>query len=256
MFDFCVLSNLLVYLAILIVSALLAPSSNDKSVYLHSALLQFFLLFVIPAAILKLSGRKIFDTYLVKTLSLKTTGIILLCGISSIPLLEELNFLQHAIFKVPAQGQEKIVHLLTGSSPFQVVVILLTMAILPAVCEESFFRGFLFSGFGGDQYAWSGIVLTSLLFGVFHLNPFTLLPSVMAGLLLGFLRAKTRSLLPPIIVHFLINGWSILVINTPLYKVLPWSIHLEPVPFVLIVSSALLLLWIVFRPRLEQSGNN
>jgi len=256
MFDSRVLSSLLVYMVVLIVSALLAPSSNDTSVYLHSALLQFFLLLVFPTAILRLSGRKIFDIYLVKSLSLKTTGILLLCGISAIPLLEEFNYLQYAIFKMPAQGQEKIVHLLTGSSPFQVVVILLTMAIFPAVCEESFFRGFLFSGFGGDQYAWRGIVLTSLLFGVFHLNPFTLLPTVMAGLLLGFLRAKTRGLLPPIILHFLINGWSILVINTPLYKVLPWSVHLEPVPFVLIISSALLLLWIVFRPRLEQSEKN
>ncbi len=92
------------------------------------------------------------------------------------------------------------------------VLILVTLALAPGVFEELFFRGFLFTSLRSTLGAWTTVVLTALLFGLFHvvaatvLAPERFLPSFLLGLVLGWVRLRTGSVLPCMVLHAVHNG--------------------------------------------------
>lgn len=84
---------------------------------------------------------------------------------------------------------------------------LFTLALMPAVCEEFFFRGCLqtfLTRHSGRQHlsVWTGAFIFSLL----HLDPVGFLPRLFLGALLGYVFATGRSLYPGILLHFLNNA--------------------------------------------------
>lgn len=91
-------------------------------------------------------------------------------------------------------------------------LLLATLALAPAVIEELCFRGFLFSSLLKVMPPGRTILLTSLLFGLFHvLTGNTLLierliPSTLLGLVLGWIAYRTGSVLPGMAMHFVHNG--------------------------------------------------
>jgi ABC-2 type transport system permease protein/sodium transport system permease protein len=93
-------------------------------------------------------------------------------------------------------------------------LIITTMAVLPAVFEELCFRGFLFGALRTRlSGAWT-VVASALVFGIFHeiLFPGRLLPSTFLGLVLGWVRLRTGSILPGILLHALHNGLLLSII--------------------------------------------
>jgi sodium transport system permease protein len=87
-------------------------------------------------------------------------------------------------------------------------LILLTLALAPAVFEELCFRGFLFGALRTRLTGGWTVIATAILFGVFHeiLFPGKLLPSTFLGLVLGWVRLRTGSVLPGILLHALHNA--------------------------------------------------
>ena len=92
------------------------------------------------------------------------------------------------------------------------VVLLLTLAVTPAVCEEFFFRGYLFRALRETMRPWKTIVVSAMLFGVFHvvttnaLSVERFLPSTIMGLVLGWICWRTGSVLPGMLLHACHNG--------------------------------------------------
>jgi ABC-2 type transport system permease protein/sodium transport system permease protein len=86
--------------------------------------------------------------------------------------------------------------------------ILVTFAIIPAVSEELCFRGFIFGALRTRLSGAATIVASALLFGIFHeiLYAGRLLPSTFLGLVLGWVRLRTRSVLPGMLLHALNNS--------------------------------------------------
>jgi len=90
-------------------------------------------------------------------------------------------------------------------------VILITMALGPAIAEEFFFRGFVLSSMH-KLSAFRAIIFSSLLFGLFHVMTGSvmtierLLPTTFLGLVLGFVAWRTQSLVPGVVLHSLHNG--------------------------------------------------
>lgn len=90
------------------------------------------------------------------------------------------------------------------------MIYLFTCALFAPVFEEIFYRGFVFPFLQSKLTSFWGIVLTSLFFGLSHFmnigNAFVLLLLfVFYGFVLTFIRYKTNSLIPPIVVHFIHN---------------------------------------------------
>jgi ABC-2 type transport system permease protein/sodium transport system permease protein len=103
------------------------------------------------------------------------------------------------------------------------VVVFLTIALAPAVFEEAFFRGYLFSALrsrASESLAGvaTTIVTTAIVFGAFHLiapNPLAserFVSSTLVGLVLGWLRWRTGTVLPGMLLHTLHNGLLIMLV--------------------------------------------
>jgi ABC-2 type transport system permease protein/sodium transport system permease protein len=89
---------------------------------------------------------------------------------------------------------------------------LLALAIVPAVCEELFFRGYLQTAFKAEMAGSLAVGLSSILFGLFHVIVRDALfferfaPSCFLGLVLGAICLKTGSIWPGMLLHCLHNG--------------------------------------------------
>ena len=83
---------------------------------------------------------------------------------------------------------------------------LFAFALLPALCEELAFRGFILTGLMRRLRPRNAILLSSFLFALFHMNVFQFLPSFLLGVVLGLLTVRSKSLFPAIMFHFLHNA--------------------------------------------------
>ncbi len=91
-------------------------------------------------------------------------------------------------------------------------LILLTSAVIPALAEEYFFRGYVLSAFRNRVTSMRAVLYSALIFGLFHVITGSMLslerffPSTLLGLFLGFVAIRTGSLWPGVLLHAIHNG--------------------------------------------------
>lgn len=88
--------------------------------------------------------------------------------------------------------------------------LVLLIGLLPAICEELAFRGFILNGLRRTGHKWGAIVLTSALFGIVHMLLQQSLSAFLVGIVIGYVAVKTNSLFPAMLFHFTHNSLAIL----------------------------------------------
>ncbi|AMV30716.1 ABC-2 family transporter protein [Pirellula sp. SH-Sr6A] len=96
-----------------------------------------------------------------------------------------------------------------SAAPF--VSVLLVMALLPAVCEELVFRGFIFSGLQRDSGHLRAVLLSAFLFGLSHGVLQQTISASLMGLLLGWIAYRTGGVACTIVFHFVHNSVSMFI---------------------------------------------
>ena len=89
------------------------------------------------------------------------------------------------------------------------LVALFAGVVAAPIAEELFFRGVAFNAWEREYGYWRALIFSSLLFAVIHLSLFSFLPILLLALLLGYVYARTRSLLTVIGIHATFNAISI-----------------------------------------------
>lgn len=84
------------------------------------------------------------------------------------------------------------------------------IAIMPTFIEEIGFRGILLQNYR-ESGVWRGILLSSVLFGLMHMNLNQMLYATVLGILMGLLVEATNSIFSSMLMHFLINGSNVLM---------------------------------------------
>lgn len=88
---------------------------------------------------------------------------------------------------------------------------LVVMALLPALCEEMFFRGtvqrYMYPIIGTHAAVW----ITAILFSAIHFQFFGFIPRAVMGAILGYTYLYSRSLWVPIAAHFANNALVVAV---------------------------------------------
>jgi sodium transport system permease protein len=123
------------------------------------------------------------------------------------PLVNQLRHLVEHWFPISSLIKESLGRMMSQSPGLGVD--LLVFALLPAICEELAFRGFILSGLEHQRRTHSAILLSALMFGFLHvlLSLFQqLFNATLLGIVLGLLAVRSRSLLPGILFHFLNNA--------------------------------------------------
>jgi len=95
-------------------------------------------------------------------------------------------------------------------------VMLLAIAVTPAVVEEVVFRGFIQAQYPGWPF-WRVAVMNGLLFGLIHMNFSQFFYAFFMGIAFAYMVHITRSLWAAIISHFFMNGF-----NVVMFRALSW----------------------------------
>jgi len=83
---------------------------------------------------------------------------------------------------------------------------LLLLMIIAPVTEELLFRGLILRGFLGRYSIRTSVLVSAVLFGLFHLNPWQLFGAVALGILVAWWSVETHSLLPCLLGHAFYNA--------------------------------------------------
>jgi membrane protease YdiL (CAAX protease family) len=95
------------------------------------------------------------------------------------------------------------------SSSIDIAFLFLSVAIVTPIAEELLFRGYILDSIKRMHGDWPAIIGSALLFALVHFNLFGMVPIIMAGVIYGWLRIKTGSLLPSIACHMM---WNLMVL--------------------------------------------
>jgi membrane protease YdiL (CAAX protease family) len=88
------------------------------------------------------------------------------------------------------------------------LISMVLIAVLPGLCEETSHRGLLLRGFANRLGTMRAVFLSSLLFGLMHLNIIQFFYAAVLGYFMALTVIATRSIWPAIILHFMNNGVS------------------------------------------------
>jgi membrane protease YdiL (CAAX protease family) len=89
-------------------------------------------------------------------------------------------------------------------NPGEVLVSILVIAIAPAICEEILHRGILLKAYE-NRGTMKAIVISGIMFGIFHFDITNLLGPIFLGILFGYYVVKTNSIFAAAIAHFMNN---------------------------------------------------
>lgn len=114
----------------------------------------------------------------------------------------------------------------------------LIVGLGPGLSEELWCRAFLGRGLAGRNGVAARLLMSSLFFGLIHIDPRQGSMAAVMGLILYFVYLTTRSLWMPMLVHFLNNSTSVLashVENNPIDQ------NPEEIPLVVFAAGAFLM---------------
>lgn len=143
-----------------------------------------------------------------------TLGLIVPPTLLLVPLLLlVMGWVQAAMTHfVPLSAWEEQGFARMGSNEF---ASLLAVCVLAPVLEEMLFRGIVLRGFLQRYSRATAIVGSAVLFGAVHLNMYQFMVGLVAGLILGWLYERTRSLIPCIALHGAYNTGATMLSEAP-----------------------------------------
>lgn len=170
---------------------------------------QFFIgvLPVLACIYIKGNAREIFKLNIPKGKDL-LGSVCLYLGAGSLSLL--ISNLLSMAFPDNSQGlNEEYAKLLDGIS---FVPALLLIALVPAVCEELMFRGYMFTAFRQKMSLPKAIFFVSVLFGISHMSLIKIIPTAVLGAALAYAIYKADSIAASSLIHFLNNAVSVFIL--------------------------------------------
>lgn len=93
--------------------------------------------------------------------------------------------------------------------------LILVIAVMPAICEEIMFRGFLFGSLGRKIKAQWAIIISAVVFAAYHMSLVKMLPMSLLGIGLAAAMSATGSIYTSMAMHFLNNLISVLIMKYP-----------------------------------------
>ena len=121
-----------------------------------------------------------------------------------------ISQLINIVFPFPEKYLEALSQLYKmNETPWKVFM---AIALLPGICEELLFRGFIIRFFEKYSVRWA-VVISAILFAAYHLDPFRFVPVLLLGLLLGYLAIRSGSIYASMFSHIIINGIAFVLVT-------------------------------------------
>lgn len=137
-------------------------------------------------------------------------NILLIVGIS-LMLIPAMNVISGiTTFFFPNEIGEIMQGMVQNHTLSLLLLMLLAVAVTPAICEEVVFRGYLQSTYKNKSF-WTMALMNGLFFAVVH-SPQQFFYCFVMGIIFSYMVHTTRSIRAAVISHFVLNASSILLL--------------------------------------------
>lgn len=193
----------------------------------YGILITEFLLIALPTIIYaKVRGAAVKKDLRFNRLSFVDALLVIIAFISAYFVAVFINLIGEILISL--LGNLIIPDIPFAKNPKEYFMLLFIIAGSAGICEEILFRGYILRAYE-KLGMWPGIIITSLLFSILHLNIQNIFAPFFLGIILGFVVYKTNSIFAGIIGHFINNSisvtWSYVIMNLPFYK----NVNLEQI---------------------------
>lgn len=198
-------------------------ASNVGTVRLVTLLSQLLFILAPTVILARLVSRDPFEVFPLRIPSVREFAVLLLALLSLQRVLETLIYLQRQIPLPPIVEsivgpfkemlQTMMALLLASDSVPEFLFVGLVVAVVPSFVEEFYFRGLVQTLFRKAWTPLGGAIVSGILFGLFHLNPFDAVGLMALGVFFGYTRYRSASLVPPILLHFLNNFLAVVAVR-------------------------------------------
>lgn len=154
--------------------------------------------------ILKYSHAPVKDYFHLKDVSMKTIVKTFFIVFFSLPIVMLLNLI--SLYVLDLLGLALNYEMPMATEFPNLIYQFLIISISAGICEEIFFRGVIMTTLTDYFTPWKAIVLSAIMFGVFHFNIGNIFGPIYLGLVFGYLTIKTGSIIPAILGHMTNNG--------------------------------------------------
>ncbi len=202
-------ASLCMYAISLIAGFLFYKKLDTTSLLLLDVLASIVGLFIVGLLYCLFSKTNLGSVIKIKWVSLSLAAPLIMAALTISLTADFLTDLLQNSFAV--FGVENNVNLSVESKTLiENIVNIIAVSVIPPLVEEFLFRGIVLGKLRifGDAFA---LFLSSALFAIMHGNIIQIPFAFIVGLALAFLTIKTNSLLPAIVVHFIVNFRSVII---------------------------------------------
>ena len=198
-----IIAFIIAVIIILFVNALLFAKLGIAGMGIAEALLV-----AVPLMLVLLRKEKLVERFNLRLPSIGSffSAVVFMLGASMWE--NASSYIYVAVFGMPEQND--MVFLENFFSNVNPTVALIIIALIPAVCEELLFRGYIFDSFKGKKSKVVAVIVSSVLFSVIHFDAYKTVPILIMALAFGYITAKTDSVVIPMIFHFINNSMAVI----------------------------------------------
>jgi membrane protease YdiL (CAAX protease family) len=95
--------------------------------------------------------------------------------------------------------------LVQSHSAWEFLGVVIVVALVPSITEEFLFRGLVQGSFEEAAGGLRAAILSGVIFGAYHLNPFSFVPLISLGIYFGFLVYRSQNIALAVSAHFFNN---------------------------------------------------
>lgn len=183
---------------------------DNISFYLFNSILSFSAFFIFQITYAWVKKIKFNDILQFNKVPPKTMFPLLIAGYSIFTLSNVVASIINESFAIIGIKDTTSLIDMTGNTVSEYILYFIAVAIVPAITEEFAFRGVILTALRkyGDVFA---IVSSSILFGFMHGNLVQIPFAFLGGIVLGYIRVYTNSMLPSMLLHFINNSISVIL---------------------------------------------
>ncbi|TCO71469.1 type II CAAX endopeptidase family protein [Marinisporobacter balticus] len=179
---------------------------QNKDLKMGLVITEYVLVLLPPLIYIKLKGYGFKRVLRLNPLSIKHSLIVIAITILVYPIALFFNLIVMTFISTIGKIQSPPIP--TANNITEYFILMVIIAMSAGICEEIFFRGLVLRGYEelGSIHA---VVISSLLFGLFHFNIQNFAGPVVLGLVFGYLVYRTGSLFAGMIGHMTNNGIAV-----------------------------------------------
>lgn len=205
-----IIGILAIMISLMMIGVSEGPSFSISSIMIEVILIPMILLFIY------LDGSLDRTKELLRIGSIKR-GLSLGLGIPIVAMIvDNIAVFIYAIAFILFFGEPSTVTELPGgtsweSSSLALVLTFISICVLTPISEELLFRGYILDSLNRLHGKWPAIIISSMIFGLVHFDPFTIGMATIGGIIYGWIRIRTGSLIPGIVAHSMWNTMALMI---------------------------------------------